>query len=251
MLVISKKQFDKMAEAGTLEFEANMLRHIRQFSPLHTQTRDDETLRKLIRLGKHNAAEYGFSRMGPVRFFIELMILLGAYFDTDPQYPWIQVVLNDSDFYPNQLSKADQLHNLYIDYHKNVIGENGEYALAALMRLNDFENKKKLAEDYTQGKKELIEIISSIYPEKSAFLGKGLLNDLISRACRKADQYDINFNEGRNLFVGLTFTIGHKFDEDPMYAWITDTFKDTESTKTTNQEIQGLIEKFKFILKRT
>ena len=179
------------------------------------------------------------------------MILLGTYFDTDPQYPWVKVVLNDSSFYPNQISKADQLHNLYVDYHKNVIGENGEYALAALMRLSDSENKKKLEEDYTKRKQELIDIISFIYPEKSEFLGYDLLNDLINRANQKANQYQIDFNKGKNLFVGLTFTLGHKFDSDLMYPWISNTFKNDESSKKTPQQIERLIKKIQIYVAKS
>lgn len=240
-----------MAEPGVLEFEDSMLKHIKNFSPLHTGTVGDETLIKLIRLGKENAEKYGFNRVGPVRFFTELMILLGAYFDTDPQYPWVQVVLNDNGFYPNQISKADQLHNLYIDYHKNVMGENGEYALNALMRLSNPENKKKLEEDYSQHKPKLIDIVSSVYPEKSKFLGYDLLNNLINRASQKANHYKIDSNKGRNLFVGLTFTIGHQFDNDIMYPWISKTLKEIESSEKTPQQIERLIKKIQIYVAKS
>jgi len=251
MLIINKQQLDKMAEPGVIEFEANMLKHIKSFNPLHTGTVDDETLIELIRLGKQNAEEYGFNRVGPVRFYIELMTLLGAHFDTDPQYPWVQVVLHDSDFYPNQISQADQLHNLYMDYHKNVMGEKSEYEFAALIRIIDPEVRTKLEKDYTRNTNELINIISSIYPEKAEFLGHELLNDLINRAYQKADEYQINFSEGKNLFVGLTFTIGHKFDNDPMYPWISNTLKKVESSEKKHQQIKRLIKKIQIYIAKS
>lgn len=72
-----------------------MLAHPNDFAPLMIKTIDTEQTRKLIQLGMFHAAKYGFTFRGSVRLNLELMLLLGSYFDTNPEYPWAAEILND------------------------------------------------------------------------------------------------------------------------------------------------------------
>ena len=56
-----------------------------------------EQMRKAIHFGTGQTFSHGFNFRGPVRLYLELMVLFGSHFDTDPQYPWAARILADHD----------------------------------------------------------------------------------------------------------------------------------------------------------
>ena len=64
-------------------------------------------------------AAMGLLIRGPIRLFIELMLLFGSAFNTDPQYPWAAKILHLSD---DQMERAEELWDNFLDYQENVSG---------------------------------------------------------------------------------------------------------------------------------
>ena len=98
MLVIRSEQRGGVQGGGVSAeafFEKEMVSPpFREFSPPLFKAVGEEQMRKAIRFGIGRADSYGFTFRGPVRLYLELMLLFGSHFDTDPQYPW---AAGDSD----------------------------------------------------------------------------------------------------------------------------------------------------------
>ncbi|MBK7353861.1 MAG: hypothetical protein IPJ05_10285 [Nitrosomonas sp.] len=109
MLVIRAEQMDVFKKTALLSFEDEMVEHLAKFSPPLYKVVGEEQMRKVIRLGMSQAAQYGFTYRGPVRLYLELMLLFGSYFDTDPQYPWAAEILTNQES-GTQMQRAESLY---------------------------------------------------------------------------------------------------------------------------------------------
>ena len=97
MLVIREAQMEAFKEATRRTFEDEMVAHLAEFSPPLFKAIGEEQMRKAVHFGIGRADSHGFTFRGPTRLYLELMLLFGSYFDTDPQYPWAAEILSNRD----------------------------------------------------------------------------------------------------------------------------------------------------------
>lgn len=85
----------------------------------------DEAIRETVRNGINRAQKYGFTKRGPVRFFVELMLTFGSEFDTDPLLPWAEGVLNNESI-KDQVERAGILREAMREYLAEMPGGRGK-----------------------------------------------------------------------------------------------------------------------------
>lgn len=253
-MIISQKQLEPFAQHNLKKFEDEMVLHITDFAPNSAKALKEKGVRKVVQLGMQNANKYGFTKKGPVRFYIEMMFMFGSYFDTDFQYPWIQKVLNDREI-TSQMARADLLHFEMMKYFENAIGHNAEYATTALIQSNqlqasNFEEVNNDAMRYAFNQK-IRSTMQETYPQKASFLGDDLLDQVIASGFKLAHHYKIDSLDGKLLFITLVFSIGHRFDIDPQYPWIGNTLIDDKSAISPNQKAENLKKKMEIYVLRT
>jgi hypothetical protein len=107
MLVIRDQQMQVFAESARRQFEAEMILHLSKFAPSRFETLGEKAVGETVSLGIERAEKHAFTNRGPVRFYIELMLLLGDDFDTDSRYAWAAEALADPET-AEQMSQADQ-----------------------------------------------------------------------------------------------------------------------------------------------
>lgn len=224
MLVIRQEQMEVFRAAAARGFEGEMAAHLADFSPWLFAAVGDGPLRKAIRLGTDKARGYGFTDRGPVRLYLELMLLFGSHFDTDPQYPWANAILKDVDG-GSQMDRAERLYRRAMDYREKVAGPDDANTL------NAFRNILVLARqplslagsDFaTAMRREL----ALTYPEKVAYVGDEGISALIRRAMEGARMQRFSTPRGMALVVVLMFAMGHGCGSDPLYPWIAQTLRD-------------------------
>ena len=132
-MIIRPEQLQAFEDTSSPEFERYMLAHLEDFSPLHGKSLGEAGMRNLIKVGRERAGRHGFTHRGPVKFYIETMILVGVDFDTDPQYPLPGKILRDPSI-PDQTERADRAHAWLMDLLDAAAGANREYARRALYR---------------------------------------------------------------------------------------------------------------------
>jgi hypothetical protein len=220
-MIIRSEQLETLEDATMPNFEDSMVTHLKDFSPLHTASLGESGIRTLIQACVARANNLGFTRRGPMQFYVEAAILLGIDFDTDPQYPWPGQILRDRST-PDQMQRADRVHAWLTEFLRAAGGPNREYARHALEKARglSLEGVPLSHENFAA---EVLRRLKETHPEKVTFLGDEVLRGLIPRAVSEATTYNVATDAGVSLFIALMFAVGHGFTRDPKYPWITNT----------------------------
>ncbi len=265
-MIIRKTQIEALEEASVNNFVGEMARHCEEFSPHLTKTLNNEQLNEAVRHGIEKAEEYGFTQRGPVRFFIDLMIVFGSDFDTDPQYPWIAEILNPgsdasgnakdnqakdeksaeqfetpvvqqtSEDEPSQMERSEMLFEKTSEYLKKIDGEKNKYTLEALQELSD-----RLEQGLTFNKEnfdaDMLKLMEEIHPRKYEETGEEALRELVGKSKSKGLK-ELEFRTPRSvaLVIVLAFAFGHEFDKDRFLPWIAKTLNKEETPPAEKAE---------------
>jgi hypothetical protein len=247
MLKIRKEQVEVFEQAAVRNFEEQMVQHLKEFAPRHSEIIGESGVRQVIRLGLERAAKYGLTNRGPVRFYIELMFMFGSDFDTDPQLPWAGAPLGAAEP-ADQMSRADQLYNRAMDYFDKVVGPKYEYEVAALRRVSQLrlETLPVLSPGFPD---QAVERLKVLYPQKCEYIGEPRLRLLIQRGIRLAQSYAVSGGAGDALLIGLMFSFGHGCATDPQFPWIKATLDDA-TVSDHNERVKRLYSKLTNYLDR-
>lgn len=218
MLTIRQEQLEILRQYHLHKFEDEMVEHLKRTQVQHWKVMGEADGRKVIQLGIKQAAKHGFTRRGPVRFYIDLMFTFGSFFDTDPQYPWASTALEKTDGL-DEVVIADRLDAGMTDYYTRVVDPERGHLRAAVQEL-----RKNRVEDILQPGADLEELmlrtLRSVCPIRCDYSGNAVLRSLIQRGFELAQQYDLATDKGKVLMATLTFAVGHGFHKDPLNGWI-------------------------------
>jgi hypothetical protein len=236
MLKIRPDQMKVFEEAALRRFEEEMVAHLRQLAPQHCNAVGEEGLFQVVRTGFQRANNYGLTNRGPVRFYLDLMMMLGSDFDTDPQYPWAAVLLKDSAV-PDQMDRAELLYEKAMDYSAKVFGQGYEQEKAAVRRasLVKYEDLPSFTQDSVG---ELVKYFEKVFPEKVSYLGEPPMSALAARAKTLSEQHRLAPERGPIVLAGLMFAFGHGVTIDPQFPWVSATLvKDTQDAATRTERL--------------
>jgi hypothetical protein len=233
MITIRDEMMRIFEEAALRAFEDEMVRHLERSDPGLCEVPGEAAVRRVIRLGVERAKGYGLTDRGPVRLYIELMVLLGSHFDTDPLLPWARAILDDPSI-RNQGSRANRLYERATAYFHEVAGPDDEYLIDAMLRIHRAaaEVLPPLGPDLEEA---ALTRLSSIYPEKCESVGEPALRALIRRGPELARHHSAGTDLGVALFIALPFALGHGFATDPLYPWISEVLNDPLVTEISRR----------------
>jgi len=237
MLKLQDAQLDVFRRKALDRYVAELVEHCRKFAPALCATLDDAQLERAVRSGIERARADGFNERGPVRFYIDLMIVFGAGFSRDPQYPWIAKILEGPG---SQLERTEALHTRVAVYLAEVDGKDNVYTLAALREL---QRLVSLGLDLSpEGfHDELLALMAEVHPRKAAQADEGALRRLIAQAeasCRA--RYGFRAVRSYALWAVMGFAFGHAFDSDPFLPWIAKTVTAKRETRDPEDAAQRL-----------
>jgi hypothetical protein len=236
MLMIRAEQIKTFEQAAMRRFEDEMVAHLRQLAPQHCNAVGEEGLRQVIRTGYQRAIGYGYTNRGPVRLYLDLMIMLGSDFDTDPQYPWAADLLKDTNI-SGQMDHAEQLYEKAMDYSIKVFGQGYEQEKAAVRRagLVKFEDLPTFTTGFVT---KLVNHFENIFPEKVRYLGEASIYALSDRAKSLSELYSLTSEYGPTVLAGLMFAFGHGVTTDPQFPWVAASLvKDTQDAAARTERI--------------
>jgi hypothetical protein len=239
LLTIRPAQFDAFRLAALRQFEDEMVRHLARFSPTHSRGIGEEAVRHVIRLGVEHAAKYGFTYRGPVRFYIELMFLFGSHFDSDPQLPLAARALLHDEPRDQQMTRADRLYRLTLDYNETVAGPGNSHARRAIRSFRELA-AAPLPFDEQNLVGGLLDLMWRLYPERCAYVGEDALRALIDEALSAAPRRSLTSIRGVTLCCLLMFELGHGVLDDPLYPWISRTL--SEGVDASPDELAARLE---------
>ncbi len=222
ILFIRPEQMEVFRQSAALRFENEMVSHCREFAPELGRDIGEDQLRLSVRDGISRANSYGFTHRGPIRLYLELMLLFGSAFDRDPQYPWAASILKDN---APQMQRAEVLYEGILDYQEKVSGPDDCNTREALWNLSFFANQP-----FNFSSQEFVPAmhreIAMIFPQKAAYLGGESIQGLIREGCNVAKAAGFTTSRGYALIVVLMFGFGHGCANDPLYPWIAQTLRD-------------------------
>jgi hypothetical protein len=202
---------------GMDEFEDDMIPHLREFSPNHWQSLDEQGLRDVVRLGMQRAGNYGVTNPGHLRLYVAIMLMYGSFFDNDPLMPWSEEVLRDSTI-DNTQGRIDRLHQKMRWYYYEISGPH---------RLHDRQALRKCERALVQGysindpsfESKLVAAFFDIHARRAAYLGEERLRALVREAVAAAQRLEVATVDGVSMVAFLMFVKGHWFAQDPLVPW--------------------------------
>ena len=223
-MIVSHALIRALEHDALQRFVQEMVVHCQEFSPRLCKTVTVEELQAAVRQGLERAESHGFTQRGPTRLYLDLMIVLGGGFDTDPQFPWAQQILS-SVASQNQMQRADALHARVGEYLARIDGEYNSYTKTALRTLQRLCNQGLDFRD-EQLDLNLRLLMEQVHPRKVAESGTPMVSRLIAESRLKAsERYQFRSARAMALMAVLAFAFGHDFDSDPFLPWIARTLK--------------------------
>ena len=92
--------------AATARFKDGLVEEIREHMPDHYHALGEQGVREAVELGIRNASAHLIASEAGVTLFVRFMMLFGLTFDTDPNLPWAQSTLQDSQELPESARVA-------------------------------------------------------------------------------------------------------------------------------------------------
>lgn len=219
MLTITRAQFSEFDKSIALQFETDMRHHVREFSPALARTLGEEGIATFTQQGIARARWHNFTLRGPVRLFLELSLLNGSHFDTDPQYRAFGTVLRGNDA---EMARADALHKLSTDQADKVFGPKGQLIMDSYARMAEFTAPPEQGKFPTEFD-AMFTTFSEIFPEKLALMGRVDFGRLTMRARGVAMRLGAQSRRSDWIVIGLMLAFGHGCISDPLYPWISNT----------------------------
>ena len=231
-MIIRTAQMEEFSKGMSRSFEDEMVEHLAEFSPPLFKVIKEDQMRLAVRFGIEQAGKYGFDFRGPIRLYLELMLLFGSHFDTDPQYPWANAILIDD---APQMQRAEKLHEQTAQYQEKVSGEDAANTRKALEGLSVMARNPTTSAPnnfVTDIRREM----NRVFPQKTSYIGEEGITALIYEGRAEAKKYNFPTVRGEGLIVVLMFAFGHGCTGDLLYPWISNTLNDEKIVDSTARE---------------
>jgi hypothetical protein len=148
--------------------------------------------------------------------YLDLMVLLGYAFEDDPQLPWAQRALNDSERGEEQMAS---LWDEAVVHVQRRAGLKGMAYRKALLRARALPVSTLVLSTWTEAA-DGSSLLASLYPEKlSAF--ESCQDAFFDAALQHCQARDEKAKGVVPLYQVLMLLLGSGFERDPRYRWAT------------------------------
>ena len=219
-ILISNEQLSFFENHAYERYIDSLVSHYQQKCPDLYSSIDQTGFRQALKSCIGQAEAIGFNQKGCVQLYIDMVITFGIGFTTDPQYPWIALILKEKR-HLSQLEQAFILHHQTENYLSKICGAQNQFLLDAAYRL------ERMSLDTVSIRKEhllhdILVLLHCIYPQKYAQTEEHNLIALVESGIAKAqNDYQFEAPSSIALIVALMFFWGHRFEQDPFYPWAT------------------------------
>jgi hypothetical protein len=125
MLIIRQEQMDEFIRTAAKSFEDWMVAHLTEFFPGECRVLGYPEVRATIRYGIEKAERYGITTEREVCKYIDLMYALGQDFDSNPDLPWVQEILQDETL-PDPEERMVRLCHMAVQKQSVGVTKDGE-----------------------------------------------------------------------------------------------------------------------------
>ncbi|MCB9653442.1 MAG: hypothetical protein H6729_04820 [Deltaproteobacteria bacterium] len=199
-------------------FEREMFDHCRTFDPSLDDRLEPEAIAEFVRQSYARAQAFGFTLRGPTRTFIELSLIFGSAFDSDPQYPWAKRILGGSG---EEMVRATALYDETMRYRRRISSWAEQRALVR------WEAERRDPPVFAESRfvEAMVRRMQRLFPEKATYVGAEGLSALAREAVLESERRDLVSANAKALMVALFFALGHGVTRDPLYPMIGDALR--------------------------
>lgn len=163
-----------------------------------------------IQQGITLAKKAGYTQRGPVRLYIDMMIILGANFERDPLFQGLKI--EEQKCLP-QIERSVMLCGLLDDYLAKVYGDNGCFFKESLENFK-YSSVKFLSDRTRFSNEGLHELLREIYPQRYDFAGYDAVNALIVLSGASCEKYNLKRKGHKSYLALIMFLFGCSFEQD-------------------------------------
>lgn len=196
--------------------------HLAEFSPAKFKEAGTHGVRALVGQILPRCQTYGLRRWDSVRLFLETSVLLGSFFDSDPQYQWATRILTDPALQTGEC-RAERLFQCLQSYLFLVVGDKRQLQLAALDRALNLDVAHLQGHAWLPS--HAVQLINHLYPEKVSFAGGDAIEQSVSGSDKDAADLIADSSKSAYLVAGMRIAFGRGFFRDPMIPWASQLLK--------------------------
>lgn len=134
MLHIRPDQLRILEQRAIDEHLDELVSHVQEFSPRLASVLGPSRTRAVVIHLVDRARQDGFFCRGPIQFYVDMGLLFGTSFSSDPQYPWVRELLGPTRS-NDELETSTQLYERSMVALEQIHGTTNSYTWSALDRL--------------------------------------------------------------------------------------------------------------------
>ncbi|PHM39618.1 hypothetical protein Xmau_02624 [Xenorhabdus mauleonii] len=208
----NEEQCNKLKNHAFNAYLDELVVHCNEYFPYLEIKLGKEGLKAALTDAVEKAKNDGFDQRGAVQFYIDMLILFGSEFQTDPQYFWIRKIL-DNHPHLGQLEKTTLLYHEVTRYLNEVHGEQDEHLKTSIFKFQNI-NIEDLNTQWHTYESNVGTLLNSIYPQKYRYIKQENIRKLIQLGIEKSNQHGIENAVHSALLTLIMFLLGHEFDQD-------------------------------------
>lgn len=225
MLTIRKKLMEAFRAEAQLDFEERMIAHLRLFSPVHFKLLDVEQVRSAIREGIARAAVHDLTSERSVRYYVDVMFLVGGGFDKDPLLPWARTILAQQD---QEETRVDRLYAAAWVQLERTLEDQGDIDgtddpprfLPELRRLRTESEALLTTATLPDFRARITERLTTLFARTSEHAGAEAVSAALDHGIALAATHGIVTERGIAVFIIMIFFLGAGFTQDPLLPWV-------------------------------
>jgi hypothetical protein len=121
-LKIRLEQYDQLMADEVRDFVRRVYRHLCEHFPEECAAAGEQAVRADVRFGIERAESYGLESEVDLVQFIDVQMVFGRGFDTDPRCPWAREILESTTFV-DPGDRADRLLEVAVEQAARRDGE--------------------------------------------------------------------------------------------------------------------------------
>jgi len=218
-LEIHSQQLTTLHARAHRSFVDELVDHVTTYFPAHAALGEPQ-IRRVIDHAVARAQLHGFTSERNICLYLDLVLMLGADLDVDPQIPWAAEILADPGFTHPTL-RIDHLTNTALTHLERTAGVDDVHLERAVDRLRrDMDDMIHMVDRSGSMWPPLaLRILRRIWPERCDALGEVPLAYLIRGAYEGAHHHGLAARHDLAIYLVCTFLFGSGFAHDPQYPW--------------------------------
>lgn len=229
---------DSIRDARLIDCAKRLADLIKEEFPDDAERLGDEGIDAVVELGIERSRGNEKVTERDMFLYITVMLMLGSYFDEDPQMPWAKTLLDSG-------ASMESLHERVHRHLDEVVGNENEFLVRALVACRSLE-LNSFPDPATSGfKTRVLKMLEALYPRKFESQGVNATLRMVNEAVEVAAEYQMK--PGAALLATLAFMLGSGFHIDPVHPWIQKILLDESldgeaKTKSLHEESLGFVE---------